>query len=136
MPGYVKLRDRVHRRLESGDNVALLALTLERSRGELPFVHIRMAIEAAAEENLIARRGPGGNVTLRAGDGGVAAFQRIGCRDVFFHAEVRRFESVHGVTGGTLAAIGALLELAAMRIGRVAVAAFRERNRPLNSAPA
>jgi len=130
-PALLMLRDGERRRLESVDRVALLALALVRSRGKLPLVNIGVAIHAAVEWNFVTRRDARRDVALRARHARMLSFERIHGRRVLLHREERRLPAVHIVARRAFAFVLARGELAVVRVGRVAVPTFRERDRLL-----
>ncbi len=96
---------------------------------KLALVRIGMAIGAANKGNLVASRGARRNVTLGAGDRGVASCERIGSCRMFFDPKERRLPSVDRVASGTFAFIGTRAELTAVRVRCMAVGALGEGNR-------
>ena len=125
------LRDGESRRLESADGVASFALALVRRGRKLSFVHILVAIKTFRIGNFVLRRSAGRDVAFRAGHAGMFGQQRV-CRVcVGLYIEERRLPSIHGVASGAFSLVAAARELTAVRIGRVAIRAFRKRHRLL-----
>ena len=111
--------------------MAELAGVEVRSRRELSIVVILVAIGAALklylEERVFSLR----DMTLGTLDAEVLPFQRIGRGGVELCRECRRLEAVHGMAGRALHTSGPFGELAAMRIGLVAIHALGEGDRLL-----
>jgi len=122
--------NRIRRRLESLHDVAAFALTVVGRLGELPTMHVLVAVGAFRELNLVARLFSRRYVALVARHGRMPANQRI-CRErMLLHAEKRRLPSVHGVTSCAFALVLALGELPVVFI-LVAVHAPRKCDRLL-----
>jgi len=92
---------------------------------ELVVVIILMTVCAGVEFDLVQSGRSGGNVTLGAFHRGMLPNQRVSGRVVINRSELDLLESFHGVTRFAFAAIGALSELAAVRVF-VAIAAEPE----------
>ena len=121
------LRKSEGRRAEAAQIVAFLAAVVVRSGCELSKVRVLVAVRAQRKFDLVQGRRSGRNVTLRACDSRMFAFQRI-CRCcMLFHTEGRRLPSHEGVARRTFAAIGTAQELVAVRIRTMAVDALAER---------
>jgi len=131
--GLFVLGQRKRRRLESLERVALLTLIQPRRSGELGLVLIVMAVQAAGELHFVKRVLPLRGMALRALQFRVLAFERVLGGGVRLHVELGRLPTVDVVAGGTLAAVGALHELAVVRV-LVAVYALGELERLLEVA--
>lgn len=84
---FLVLRNRVSRRLESGDGVARFALAVIRRDGKLPVVHILVAVETFCEGDLVLRGSARRNVAFRAGHSSMLALQRIRRGGVSLHVK-------------------------------------------------
>ena len=124
--GLFVLGERKRRRLESLQRVALLALIQPGRSGELRLVLVVVAVQAAGELDLVKRVLPLRDMALRALEFRVLAFERVCGGGMRLHIELGRFPAVEVVAGRALAAIGALRELAVVRI-LMAVHALGER---------
>jgi len=109
------------------DAVTIFAAILVEGHAELIVVRIFVAIGTGGELHFVDRVFAGRCMAFLALDFGVFALQRIARRVVFSNAEQRWLPAFHSVTLGTLALPGTSVELALVRIGRVAVFTFCER---------
>lgn len=96
--------------------VALFATVQVGNPGKLPSMIVLVTIRAIRKLNQINGIPTLWNVTLRALDGGVLLHQGIGRRGVFLDPEGGRLESLDIVTGGALALICPLHELAVVLV--------------------
>jgi hypothetical protein len=99
-------------RPEPFDGVALSAAVFVHGIGELRGVRVPMAVRAQLVPDAIGGGPPGWPVAIGAGDGGVAAEQRISAPGMLRNLESGRLPSIGGVAASALAAIGAGKELA------------------------
>jgi len=104
--------------------VAILATILIGSGGKLLVMRVLVAIRARRELHFVEGLLPGRRVAFVAGDSRVFSLERIvrGC--VFLHAKMRWLPALDGVALRALALARARLELALVRIGRVAIYAL------------
>jgi len=93
-----------------------------------------MAVRAGLELNLVERFLALRNMALRAFEAGMAAFQRVRAFRVFLHRKFGWLEAFDRMTSRALALIGALGELAAVRIRFVTGNALVEHQRLLEIA--
>lgn len=125
------LRDRVRGRLEPSQGMALLAPIPVRRPRKLPFMRILVAILALREANLVAGGCSGRHMAFVAGDSGMLAIQPIPGRGMHLYVKERRLPSLDRMAFGALPLLLPSGELAAMRVGSMAIRAFHEGNRPL-----
>lgn len=112
------------------NRVAAFTAVLIRGGGELPVVRIFVAIQADSEFHLVQRFLTCGKMAFRAIHGSVLAEQWIlRCR-VLFHVKKGWLPTIHGVTFGAFAFFGTILKLAFVRIGLMAIGAYREHQGP------
>lgn len=112
----------------SVESMAFLTLIEVRRCRKLGCVPIRVTVRTELELDLVEGVLAPRNMTLRAFQASVPALQRIGARRMFFDPEPGGLESVNGVARRAFAAIGALGELAVVRIRLVAIRALIEGN--------
>lgn len=103
-----------------------LAAVLMREVRELAFVNIFVTILALRLCDLENRGLALSYVTFVAGNGYMAAFERVVCGLVIFHGEGRRLEAINGMADRAFGATGAFEELSAV-IVLVTIHAFRKR---------
>src|SRR5579864_5915591 len=108
--------------------VAFLALIEVGCAGELCLVLVLVAVGALGKFDLVQRRASRRDVTALALHRRVFPLQWIRARRMLFHRERGWLESLHGVASGTLAAVGALYELPAVRIRLMTIRAVRIRD--------
>lgn len=125
--GFLVLGQREPDRLERLNGVAVLAAIPMRRAGELAAVDVFVAARAVRlldhEHGVRTAR----DVALGAGHFYVPAFERVGCGGMQFHSEQGRFPRLLVVAFRAGDAGFARLELAAMRIGRMAILAQQVR---------
>jgi hypothetical protein len=96
--GFFVPGERKGRWLVSLQIMTTLAGVKVRRLRELPGMLVAMAIGAALELHLEQGVLPPGNMALSALQCAVASFQRVRRGRVIFYGELRRLESVHGMT--------------------------------------
>lgn len=111
--------------------MATLTSVEVRCCSELAGVFVLVTIGAVFKLHFENRVHAARDVALFASHFCVRALQRIGSRRMIRNRESRRLPALHRVATGALAAIRTFRELSLMRIGLVAVGAFREHNRLL-----
>lgn len=121
-------RQRKCRGMVSVQSMAFLTLIEVWRRRKLGCVPIRVTVRTELELDLVEGVLAPRNMTLRAFQASVPALQRIRARRMFFDPELGGLESVNGVARRAFAAIGALGELAVVRIRLVAIRALIEGN--------
>jgi hypothetical protein len=128
-PGVLVLRQRECGRPKSLDRVARLA-TVQQGRGcELSLVSVAVTIHALGELDAIKRCLTRGQMAFLAAYRRVLALQRVTGGFVLHQSKLGRLEAFHGMAPRALAGVGALQELAAVRIRTVAIAALLECDR-------
>lgn len=118
----------------SVQRVALLALIQVGCGGKLASMPVAVTVRAELELDLVESVFSLRSMTLHALQARVSGLQRVGGGRMFLDPELRRFPSVHGVTGRALASVGPLRELSSVRIGLVAIHALIEGDRLLEVA--
>lgn len=96
--------------------VAILALALVGSGGELPFVYVFVAILTRRLLYFEHSLDPGRDVALGAGHFGVFALKRVAGGCVLFDSKCGAFESLHSMATGAIAAVLSPGELATVRV--------------------
>ena len=115
--------------------VAVFAAILVRRPGKLAFVNVNVAGGAVRLRDLVDGIRSFRDMALLAGHGGMFAGERIFCVRMHGHGEERRLPPADVVALRALATGSALAELSAMRVGPVAVGAFRKGDGRLEVAP-
>ncbi len=127
--GLLVLRKREGGRMERGLGVALLTAVQIRRARKLSAVRVLVAIHAGGELHLENCGTPGGKVTLCARDARVFGAQRKSCLAMVGDRELRGLETFDGVAAFAASAVSTLGELAAVRIGPMAIGAVLVRQR-------
>ena len=108
------------------DSVASVTGVEVWSPGELCRVFVGVTVGAALELHFEQSVLPFRDMALSTFQPRVSTLQRVGTQGVLLHGEQGRLPALHRVAGGALSTIGAFRELAAMRIGLVAIHALLE----------
>jgi len=111
------------------DRVAALTPVLIRGRGKLGVVRVLVTIQTGSEFYFVPRILASRDMAFGALHSGVLTKQGVlRCR-MFLHAKKRWFPTLHSVTFRAFALLGAVLKLALVRIGLMAIGAGCERQR-------
>lgn len=132
--GVLVLGNGERRTMEVLYGVAILATILVGSGGKLFVMRVLVAIHAGRELHFVESILAGRRVAFVAGDGRVFSVERIVRSRVFFHPKLRGLPAIDGVAFRALAFACARLELAPVRIRRMAINALAKGQRLLEIA--
>ena len=122
--GVLVLGDRERRAMKVLYRVAVLAAILVGRGGKLLVMRVLMAIRARRELHFVDSVLAGRRVAFVASDGRMFSFQRIMRCRVLLHAKLRWLPAFDGVALRALSLARPRLELALVRIGRMAICAL------------